>query len=131
MMPSPSSPSRRKRARSPTSPAASSATTIVNTLTMRRCAAPSWPAIPIAARRAAYAGVDVDWRDVAAQAAIGKTRIDEIDLAAHLPFDVRRSIESGAPSAFKLPSGRSVTLDYRDDGSVLASAKLQELFGLA
>jgi len=30
-----------------------------------------------------------------------------------------------------LPSGRSVPLEYRDDGSIVASAKLQELFGLA
>jgi ATP-dependent helicase HrpB len=86
---------------------------------------------PLLARRAAFAGVDVDWRAVATQAAIGKTRLDEIDLASHLPFEIKRAIDSGAPSSFKLPSGRSVQLDYRDDGSVLASAKLQELFGLA
>jgi len=30
-----------------------------------------------------------------------------------------------------LPSGRTAKLDYRDDGSVVASVKLQELFGLA
>jgi ATP-dependent helicase HrpB len=30
-----------------------------------------------------------------------------------------------------LPSGRKATLDFRDDGSVVASVKLQELFGLA
>jgi HrpA-like RNA helicase len=36
-----------------------------------------------------------------------------------------------APERLDLPSGRSVKLDYREDGSVVASAKLQELFGLA
>jgi len=36
-----------------------------------------------------------------------------------------------APEHLDLPSGRSVKLDYRDDGSVVASVKLQELFGLA
>jgi HrpA-like RNA helicase len=30
-----------------------------------------------------------------------------------------------------LPSGRKATLDFRDDGSIVASVKLQELFGLA
>ena len=29
-----------------------------------------------------------------------------------------------------LPSGRSTPLDYRDDGRIVASVKLQELFGL-
>jgi ATP-dependent helicase HrpB len=35
------------------------------------------------------------------------------------------------PPAIALPSGRSAKLDYRDDGSIFASVKLQELFGLA
>jgi ATP-dependent helicase HrpB len=30
-----------------------------------------------------------------------------------------------------LPSGRTARLEYRDDGSVFAAVKLQELFGLA
>jgi len=37
-----------------------------------------------------------------------------------------------APTAtITLPSGRQAKLDFRDDGSVVASVKLQELFGLA
>jgi ATP-dependent helicase HrpB len=36
-----------------------------------------------------------------------------------------------APTSLPLPSGRSTRLDYRDDGSVFAAVKLQELFGLA
>jgi ATP-dependent helicase HrpB len=39
--------------------------------------------------------------------------------------------ERRGPPSLKLPSGRNVALEYRDDGSVVASAKLQELFGLA
>ena len=35
------------------------------------------------------------------------------------------------PPAIALPSGRSAKLDYRDDGTIVASVKLQELFGLA
>ena len=36
-----------------------------------------------------------------------------------------------APERLPLPSGRTAALDYREDGSVVAAAKLQELFGLA
>src|SRR6202030_4842909 len=86
---------------------------------------------PLLARRAAFAGASVDWADIAQKAALGHTRVDDVDLAAFLPHDVRRHIETSAPATFTLPSGRSVRLDYRDDGSILASAKLQELFGLA
>ena len=35
------------------------------------------------------------------------------------------------PPTISLPSGRTAKLDYRDDGSIIASVKLQELFGLA
>ena len=35
------------------------------------------------------------------------------------------------PPTLPLPSGRSAKLDYREDGTVVASVKLQELFGLA
>lgn len=35
------------------------------------------------------------------------------------------------PPTIALPSGRTAKLDYRDDGSIHAAVKLQELFGLA
>jgi ATP-dependent helicase HrpB len=44
---------------------------------------------------------------------------------------VARRIDELAPECLDLPSGRSARLDYGDDGSVSASVKLQELFGLA
>ena len=86
---------------------------------------------PLLVRRTAFAGVDLDWQALARQAAEGRTRLEEVDLPPFLPHDVRRALDTLAPAAYTLPSGRSVRLDYRDDGSVLASAKLQELFGLA
>ena len=43
----------------------------------------------------------------------------------------RRRLDQLAPERIDLPSGRTAKLDYRDDGSVVASVKLQELFGLA
>jgi HrpA-like RNA helicase len=42
----------------------------------------------------------------------------------------RRKVLPGPPE-LALPSGRSAKLDYRDDGSIVAAVKLQELFGLA
>jgi ATP-dependent RNA helicase HrpB len=43
----------------------------------------------------------------------------------------RNRIDRLAPERVDLPSGRTARLDYQEDGSVLASVKLQELFGLA
>ncbi|HUP61093.1 MAG TPA: ATP-dependent helicase C-terminal domain-containing protein [Thermoanaerobaculia bacterium] len=43
----------------------------------------------------------------------------------------QRRLALGGPERLDLPSGRSARLEYRDDGSVFASVKLQELFGFA
>jgi ATP-dependent helicase HrpB len=48
-----------------------------------------------------------------------------------LSVEARNLLDRLAPESLPLPSGRSARLDYRDDGSVSASVKLQELFGLA
>jgi len=45
--------------------------------------------------------------------------------------EVARRIALGGPERLDLPSGRSAKLEYREDGSIVASVKLQELFGLA
>jgi ATP-dependent helicase HrpB len=42
-----------------------------------------------------------------------------------------RRVRQLAPERIDLPSGRTAKLEYQEDGSVLASVKLQELFGLA
>jgi ATP-dependent helicase HrpB len=42
-----------------------------------------------------------------------------------------RRVQQLAPERIHLPSGRTAKLQYQEDGSVLASVKLQELFGLA
>jgi ATP-dependent helicase HrpB len=42
-----------------------------------------------------------------------------------------RAVERDAPDVLRVPSGRSIPLDYAEDGTVSASVKLQELFGLA
>ena len=86
---------------------------------------------PELASRVAFAGIDIDWEDVAMTAAAGASRLSDVNLAASLPFDARRRLDQLAPATFPLPSGRNARLEYREDGSVVASAKLQELFGLA
>jgi ATP-dependent helicase HrpB len=57
--------------------------------------------------------------------------LSEIRLENALDWSERRQLEKLAPGRFEAPSGRSHRLDYRDDGSVALSIKLQELFGLA
>jgi ATP-dependent helicase HrpB len=81
--------------------------------------------------RVAFAELDINWTPIVKRAVAGLTRADDIDLVAFLPYDLRRKLDALAPSSLALPSGRSTRLEYREDGSVLASAKLQELFGLA
>jgi ATP-dependent RNA helicase HrpB len=82
-------------------------------------------------RRLRFAGIDVELRDLVHRAAASARSLDEIDLEAHLPFDVKSALASDAPLSIVVPSGRSMPLEYADDGSVSAAVKLQELFGLA
>lgn len=82
-------------------------------------------------RRLTFAGLDVDLPRLVQQAAYAAARLDDIDLGAQLPHDVRLRLEALAPERLPVPSGRSALLAYGDDGSVTAAVKLQELFGLA
>lgn len=82
-------------------------------------------------RRLTFAGLDVDLVTLVRAAAATTDRVDAIDPAAHLPVDLRLRMGRDAPEALPVPSGRRAPLEYRDDGSVVASVKLQELFGLA
>jgi ATP-dependent helicase HrpB len=82
-------------------------------------------------RRLKFAGVEIDLPEIAGAAAASVRNITEVDLEAHLPFAVKRALSDRAPASIALPSGRSTALDYGEDGSVSASVKLQELFGLA
>ncbi len=82
-------------------------------------------------RRLRFAGADIDPDALLREAATGKTRLFDWDLAALLPAALRRRLDQEAPPELPLPSGRRARLDYRGDGSVVAAVKLQELFGLA
>ncbi len=82
-------------------------------------------------RRLRFAAIDVDLRALVSEAAASVRTAGEIDLAAHLPFDLKRSLVDRAPASIVVPSGRTMALDYAEDGTVSVSVKLQELFGLA
>jgi ATP-dependent helicase HrpB len=82
-------------------------------------------------RRLRFAGRSGDLPDLARTATIGAKSLNDVRLAGTLTFDDQRALDRDAPEAVTVPSGRAVQLDYEDDGSVTASVKLQELFGLA
>ncbi len=81
--------------------------------------------------RARFAGVPLDLDALLAVACSSADRLDEVSLAPHVPFGLRRDIDRLAPERLDVPSGRTVALRYGDDGTVAAAVKLQELFGLA
>ena len=85
---------------------------------------------PIASRLR-FAGIKPDLGAIAQAACAGRTTLPELDLAASIDHHARRELSRLAPEALPLPSGRAAKLAYRDDGTVVASVKLQELFGLA
>ncbi len=81
--------------------------------------------------RLRFAALHVDRATLAGRAALAARSLDEVNLEHALTVDERRRLDRDAPAAIVVPSGRSARLVYEDDGSVSASVKLQELFGLA
>jgi ATP-dependent helicase HrpB len=82
-------------------------------------------------RRITFTGAAVDVAALVATTAASARRIDDITLTEdQLPWDLRQKLNAAAPDRLTVPSGREMTIDYRDDGSVSISVKLQELFGL-
>jgi ATP-dependent RNA helicase HrpB len=81
--------------------------------------------------RALFAGVDLDIGALRRLACAGRTRLPEGSLEQLLPPRTLRALDEGAPKSLPLPSGRRTSLVYRQDGTVVAAVKLQELFGLA
>lgn len=86
--------------------------------------------VQVLIQRLRFAGLATDLRALALLAAASASRVDEIDLERALSYADRAALESRAPATLPLPSGRRTALIYRADGAIVASAKLQELFGL-
>lgn len=82
-------------------------------------------------RRARFAGVALDVGALRRVACAGRTRLPESPLRDLVARQTLRAIDAGAPASLELPSGRRTALLYREDGTVSAAVKLQELFGLA
>lgn len=82
-------------------------------------------------RRIRFAGLTVDVADLATQAAFGARSLADVRMSSVLSHEIARAVDRDAPDFIAVPSGRTVRLEYQDDGSVKASVKLQELFGLS
>jgi ATP-dependent helicase HrpB len=83
-------------------------------------------------RRLRVAGLEADLHGAVLAACRGRTTLPDL---AHpergLDPGTRSRLDRLAPERIALPSGRTAALDYREDGSIVAAVKLQELFGLA
>ena len=81
-------------------------------------------------RRCRFAGLQIDLDALVARAAHGRRSLDDIDLRRDLRRDITQDLDRRAPEHLVVPSGRSHRLEYEADGTISASVKLQELFGL-
>ena len=83
-------------------------------------------------RRLRFAGGAVDLRSVVETVARQSRRLDDVVVTEdHLPWEARESLRKLAPDRLTVPSGRDMTVEYNEDGTVTVSVKLQELFGLS
>jgi ATP-dependent helicase HrpB len=82
------------------------------------------------ARRLRFASVPLEMSTLLDRAIAGRSALDEIDLASHLTREEQQRLDRGAPLRLAVPSGRTHPLEYHADGTISASVKLQELFGL-
>ena len=83
-------------------------------------------------QRLRVAGLEVDLHAAVVAACRGRTSLPALDRPEQwLDPGERARLDRLAPERLPLPSGRTAALEYRHDGSVVAAAKLQELFGLA
>ncbi len=83
------------------------------------------------AARLRCAGVLLSLEELAERVAHGATSVDALRLEDALPLEARVALQRFAPDSLRMPSGRDLPLDYRDDGTVVVSVKLQEVFGMA
>jgi ATP-dependent helicase HrpB len=90
------------------------------------------PAAGLLARRLGVAGLQADLHAAVLAACRGRTSLPSLDEPGQwLDAAARARLDRLAPERLPLPSGRTAALDYREDGSIVAAVKLQELFGLA
>ena len=82
-------------------------------------------------RRLRFAGLDAGSDALVRAAAADARALKDVQIGRALSPADQHALDREAPEALTVPSGRPVRLDYAADGSVGASVKLQEIFGLA
>jgi ATP-dependent helicase HrpB len=82
-------------------------------------------------RRLAFAGLDVPFETLVRDAGRQARALSDVRLADALPPPTARALADAAPAALRLPKGRQIVLEYREEGGVTAAARIQDLFGLA
>jgi ATP-dependent helicase HrpB len=83
-------------------------------------------------RRLRVAGLEADLHGAVVAACAGRTTLPDLAHPEQWLHPATRSrLDRQAPERLALPSGRTAALEYREDGSIGAAVKLQELFGLA
>ena len=83
-------------------------------------------------RRMAFARIDAAVNDLATASAQSARKLSDLVLTEDLlPWDARQRLDRQAPAMLTVPSGRSMPIDYEENGALSVSVKLQELFGLA
>jgi ATP-dependent helicase HrpB len=82
-------------------------------------------------RRLNFAGVEASFEELVRDAARLARALSDVHLERALAPAAATALADRAPASFRLPRGRQIALDYRDDGGVAGAAKLQDLFGLA
>lgn len=81
--------------------------------------------------RLRFAGLGADVPTLIRAACAGRASLGSARLEDALDGATRSELDRLAPVRLSVPSGRDVRLSYRDEGTVHAAVKLQELFGLA
>jgi ATP-dependent helicase HrpB len=81
-------------------------------------------------QRATFAGCALDVPAIVRAAASVAHALDEVRLRSALPVTVRARLDRDAPESLRLPSGRTIRLEY-GEGGVSAAVKLQDLFGVS
>jgi ATP-dependent helicase HrpB len=82
-------------------------------------------------RRLRFAGHEIDLPEAIVRASHGARRVADVHVLRALSVAMLKALARDAPETVKVPSGSRVRLHYEQDGTVSASVKLQEVFGLA
>ena len=81
-------------------------------------------------QRLKFAGLGEPFEDLVREAGRLARALSEVRLEDALQPAAAHSLAQAAPATVRLPRGRQVRLEYRDDGGVAASVRIQDLFGV-